>query len=316
MAFNVDKAQLITRQIMPSNAWHVTPSGEQRGYIAPHSLDELWFHTGTKCNLACDFCLEGSSPSDKRLQSPKLTDVIPFIDEALTLNVKQFSFTGGEPFLVKDIIDILAYASQFKPCLVLTNGTDPLLKRFDALIKLQTKSKHPISFRISLDSPIAAEHDKGRGQGNFAKAITGMQKLHQQGFHISIARHMANDEDTTKVEQQYKHLMTLNDLPDTIKMVAFPDFMPPGSLPDVPHITTQCMTKYQTEENRKNYMCANSKMIIKKNDMMQVYACTLVDDDDDYFLATTLTDSMSKKISMKHHRCYSCFAFGASCSEM
>ena len=62
--------------------------------------------------------LEGSSPSDKRLQSPKLAETIPFIDEALTLEVEQFSFTGGEPFLVKDIIDILTYASTFKPCLV------------------------------------------------------------------------------------------------------------------------------------------------------------------------------------------------------
>jgi MoaA/NifB/PqqE/SkfB family radical SAM enzyme len=317
MSFNTQtKPQTISSINIPSNAWDVTPNGDKRGYIQPHTLDELWFHTGTKCNLACDFCLEGSSPSDKRLQSPKLVEVIPFIDEGLRLKVKQFSFTGGEPFLVKDIVDILDYASQFKPCLVLTNGTEPLLKRFDALLELQKKNQHPVSFRISLDSPNEAEHDQGRGQGSFSKAIIGLRKLHQQGFNVSIARHMSNDENTVQVEQQYKSLFTLNGLPRDLKMVAFPDFMPPGSLPNVPHITTHCMTQYQTEENRKNYMCANSKMVIKKHGEMQVYACTLVDDDDDYFLATTLTESMSKKISMKHHRCYSCFAFGASCSEM
>jgi len=298
------------------NTWSHTPAGEMRGYIQPHALSELWFHTGTKCNLACDFCLEGSSPSDKRLLTPKFAEVKPFIDEALTLDVEQFSFTGGEPFLAKDIIDILDYASKFRPCLVLTNGTDPLIKRFDALLALQKKSQQPISFRISIDSPIEQIHDQGRGCGSFAKAFIGLRLLHNHGFHVSLARHMANDENTTEVEQAYKSLFELNGLPCDTHIVAFPDFLTPGSLPEVPHITTRCMTTYQDERQRKAYMCANSKMIIKKGNTMQVYACTLVDDDDDYFLASSLVKSMSKKINLKHHRCYSCFAFGASCSEM
>lgn len=303
-------------EIVEHDNWLYTPEGESRGYIQPHALTELWFHTGTKCNLACDFCLEGSSPSDKRLGTPKLAEIKPYIDEALTLGVEQFSFTGGEPFLAKDIIDILAYASQFKPCLVLTNGTDPLIKRFDALCALQAKNQHPISLRISIDSPDEKTHDLGRGEGNFAKAFIGMRMLHNHGFNVSLARHIANGEDTALVDQQYQALFELNGLSKNMNIVAFPDFLPPGSLPNVPHITTHCMTTYQDEAQRKNYMCANSKMIIKKNNQMQVYACTLVDDDEDYFLSTSLTQSMTKKINLKHHRCYSCFAHGASCSEI
>lgn len=303
-------------EVISHDNWLYTPQGDSRGYIQPHALTELWFHTGTKCNLACDFCLEGSSPSDKRLETPKLAEIKPYIDEALTLGVEQFSFTGGESFLAKDIIDILAYASQFKPCLVLTNGTDPLLKRFDALCALQAKKQHPISLRISIDSPNEKIHDLGRGEGNFAKAFIGMRMLHNHGFNVSLARHIANDEDRALVDQQYQALFELNGLPKNMNIVAFPDFLPPGSLPNVPHITTHCMTTYQDEAQRKNYMCANSKMIIKKNKQMQVYACTLVDDDEDYFLSTSLTQSMTKKINLKHHRCYSCFAHGASCSEI
>jgi len=296
--------------------WHYTPLGDPRGYIQPHALKELWFHTGTKCNLACDFCLEGSSPSDKRLLTPKFEETKPFIDEGISLGVEQFSFTGGEPFLAKDIIDILDYASKFKPCLVLTNGTDPLIKRLDALKKLQLKQQHPISFRVSIDSPIEQEHDRGRGAGSFAKAFIGMRLLHNHGFNISLARHIKQDEDTPAVEAMYRSLFELNGLPSDINMVAFPDFLPPGAIADVPHITTSCMTQYQSASQRENYMCATSKMIIKKGAQMQVYACTLVDDDDDYFLATSLANSMEKRINLKHHRCYSCFAFGASCSEI
>ena len=62
-------------------------------------------------------------------------------------------------------------------------------------------------------------------------------------------------------------------------------------------------------------MCNFSKMVVKKNGSMGVYACTLVDDDSDYDLGSTLSESMKIRIMLRHHRCYSCFAFGASCSE-
>lgn len=313
---NISVGEIIPIRQERLHNWQYTPLGDARGYIKPHSLKELWFHTGTKCNLACDFCLEGSSPSDKRLLTPKFEEVKPFIDEALTMGVEQFSFTGGEPFLAKDIVKILDYASQFKPCLVLTNGTEPLVKRMDALLELQAKGQHPVSFRVSIDSPDEATHDAGRGEGNFVKAFEGMQLLHEHGFHVSLARHMAKGEDTATVEAQYHKLFAQYKLPEDMTMVAFPDFLAPGSIADVPHITTTCMTKYQTEQQRENYMCANSKMIIKKGNQMQVYACTLVDDDEDYFLATSLAASMKQIINLKHHRCYSCFALGASCSEM
>ena len=48
--------------------WLITSKDEKRGYIQPQLLHELWFHTGTSCNLRCPFCLEGSKPGDNRLE--------------------------------------------------------------------------------------------------------------------------------------------------------------------------------------------------------------------------------------------------------
>jgi len=48
--------------ILTVSDWTHTTEGEPRGYIDPQALKELWFHTGTACNLACPFCLEGSKP--------------------------------------------------------------------------------------------------------------------------------------------------------------------------------------------------------------------------------------------------------------
>jgi molybdenum cofactor biosynthesis enzyme MoaA len=293
----------------------ITSSGEPRGYIEPHTLDELWLHTGTACNLACPFCLEGSKPGDNRLQRITLADARPLIDEALGLGVKQFSFTGGEPFLVKDFINILAYASAHRPCLVLTNGTEPVLKRLHQVRRLLA-SQHPVSFRVSIDYPDRDRHDQGRGAGNFDKALQGLQGLHELGFGVTVARQMEADENLSQVESAFAQLFEANGLPRDLRLVSFPDFGVPGDSPAVPDVTEGCMTRYQTEATRREFMCAFSKMVVKQDGRMRVYACTLVDDDPSYDLGGTLSEALQHRILMHHHRCYACFRFGSSCSEL
>jgi hypothetical protein len=292
-----------------------TPDGEPRGYIEPHALRELWFHTGTACNLSCPFCLEGSHPGDNRLGRITLAEVRPLIDEAMTLGVEQFSFTGGEPFIVRDFVNILRYAASRRPCLVLTNGTEPVVKRLHQIATL-AETENPISFRISIDYADRQRHEAGRGDGSFALAWESMRSLHGLGFKVSLARQMDAGEDSSAVEAAFRRLFVDNGLPEDTTIVAFPDFLTPGSNPKVPFVTESCMTTYQTEATRREFMCAFSKMVVKRNGRMRVYACTLVDDDASYDLGGTLTEAMSKRIMMHHHRCYSCFAFGSSCSEL
>jgi molybdenum cofactor biosynthesis enzyme MoaA len=280
----------------------------------------LWFHTGTACNLACPFCLEGSKPGDDRLQLLRFQDAVPFIDEALTLGVKQFSFTGGEPFINKDIIRILDYALQHKPCLVLTNATEPLARRIGQLKPLRNRP-YALSFRVSLDYPDAARHDAGRGAGMFASALTGLRKLYEMGYSVSVASQFLPHAtpampEVADVAAAFAEVFRSAGLPDDLLRVEFPEFHPPGVHVTTPQITETCMTSYQTEETRRAFMCSFSKMVGKSGGRIKVYACTLVDDDPDYILGETLTEALQTPVSMKHHRCYSCFRYGASCSEM
>jgi sulfatase maturation enzyme AslB (radical SAM superfamily) len=292
-----------------------TPGGAPRGYIQPYALRELWFHTGTACNLACPFCLEGSKPGDGRLERIKLADVKALMDEAAGLGVEQFSFTGGEPFVVKGIVEILEYASSLRPCLVLTNGTDALLKRLRRVADLKSQP-NPIAFRVSIDYPDPGRHDAGRGAGSFDLAWQALKALHALGFKISLARQKDEREAPGAVEGQFRDLLTAHGLPEDTKIVGFPDFGTPSTRTDVPDVTERCMTAYQTEESRRQFMCAFSKMVVKKNGRVRVYACTLVDDDESYDLGSTLAESMGKRILMHHHRCYRCFAYKSSCSEL
>lgn len=303
------------KQHTRSRLWHVTSDGKRRGFIRSHGLEELWLHTGTACNLACPFCLEGSKPGDDRLQLMRFDDAKPFIDEALALGVKQFSFTGGEPFINKDLALILHYALQHHPCMVLTNATEPLIKRLPQLKALREQS-HALHFRVSLDHFLADQHDKGRGEGMFSTALGGLCALHDMGFSVSVAHQAIPGLSADEVAECFAQVFRSAGLPENLPRIEFPEFYPPGVTVTAPQITQSCMVDYQTEATRRKFMCAFSRMVVKSKGQCKVYACTLVDDDADYVLGKTLAESLQVAVSMKHHRCYSCFRYGASCSEM
>jgi sulfatase maturation enzyme AslB (radical SAM superfamily) len=294
--------------------WLTTSQNEPRGYIQPDRLTELWFHTGTTCNLRCPFCLEGSKPGDHRINPLTLADAQPFIEEAMRMGVEQFAFTGGEPFVIEDFVRILAFALDRRPCLVLSNGTEPLLNRLAEVLPLRNKPQ-PLKFRISLDYPDPIRHDQGRGPGNFGQALQTLGRLHQLGFGVSVARQREAGEDVSAVDRLFLPFFERVGVPLDINIVSFPNFLTPGQVADTPEITVSCMTQYHTAESRAAFMCNYTKFVLKRGGHMRVYACTLVDDDEQYDLGATLTESMRPKVMLRHHRCFSCFAFGASCSE-
>lgn len=300
-------------ELIKTHNWHYTSKGEPRGYVDPHGLTELWFNVGTACNLSCSFCLEGSKPGDKRLQPMLLEDAEPYLLEALELGVERFAFTGGEPFVIKDFHHILAFAAKHRPCLVLTNGTKPLHQRLHHLEPLASAA-NPVSFRVSIDYPEPERHDAMRGNGSFKEAMEGIKALADMGFEVSVARQMPAGEDRLLAETEYKQLFRRFGVAESTALVAFPDFLAPFAEADVPEVSRNCMTQYQTEQSRRQFMCAYSKMMIKSEGKMRVYACTLVDDDPGYDLGERLSTSLEQRILLKHHRCYSCFAYGASCS--
>ncbi len=299
---------------LETDNWLKTDDGQSRGYIQPQIIKELWFHTGTNCNLRCPFCLEGSMPGDNRINFIEFNDAKPLIDEALNFGVEKFSFTGGEPFVNPDFVSILDYALTHRPCMVLTNATEPLMNRIGEILPLKEKT-NPLSFRVSLDHPDEMKHDESRGKGNFIKALTTLGRLYKYGFDVSIARLSLENEDIDGVNRSYLPIFKSVGLPEDLRITVFPEFHRPGSIPHVPQITEKCMTTYLNQDQRDTFMCNFSKMVVKKSGQIGIYACTLVDDDDNYNLGKTLAESMKVRVMLGHHRCYSCFAYGASCSE-
>jgi molybdenum cofactor biosynthesis enzyme MoaA len=270
------------------------------------TFTELWIHTGTACNLECPFCLEGSRPGDTRLERIKFNEIKPYLDEAVLLGVQRFGFTGGEPLIVKDMVRILEYALSLKPCLILSNGTAPLLKRLHQL-QLLKQQQHALSFRISIDYPDQQRHDSARGWGNFQRAVEGLQLLHEQGFAISIARQMDVNEDVQAVQQAYLQLLRKAQLPQDTQIISLPELGKPG--------TARHIDAVVSPTDASHLMCARGRMLLKQAGQLRVYACAFTDDDIRFDMGTSLTAATRNAICLQHHRCQQCVYHAASYSE-
>src|SRR5438093_2534284 len=92
--------------------------------VALTHLDDLWFQvTGTLCNLTCRHCFISCSPHNHSLGFLDVETIRRALEESMALGVKEYYFTGGEPFLHPEMVSILILALRYGPATVLTNGT-------------------------------------------------------------------------------------------------------------------------------------------------------------------------------------------------
>jgi MoaA/NifB/PqqE/SkfB family radical SAM enzyme len=152
--------------------------------LAPFAhLSSLWIQvTGTWCNLACTHCFNRSGPREPWLKSLDAATVRRAIAEAEALGVKEIYFTGGEPFLHPDILDLIACALQVAPTSVLTNGTRITPGVADQLAALAHASPYSFEVRISVDDVDPEKNDRVRGRGAFDKAIRALRLLGERGL--------------------------------------------------------------------------------------------------------------------------------------
>jgi sulfatase maturation enzyme AslB (radical SAM superfamily) len=152
--------------------------------VVPFSyLSALWVQvTGTWCNLQCMHCINASGPKNPWLKRLDTEMVKRSIREAETFGVKEIYFTGGEPFLHEDILELLAYALQTAPTTILTNGTMINGTMADALASLARRTPYSFEIRVSIDDIDPEQNDRLRGKGAWAKAIRAIQLLHARAL--------------------------------------------------------------------------------------------------------------------------------------
>jgi AdoMet-dependent heme synthase len=143
----------------------------------------LWLVlTGTLCNLRCMHCLNASGPDTPWLAPLDAAAARRAIAEAEALGVREIYFTGGEPFLHRDIVPLLETSLGMAATTVLTNGTVMTDALIDALAALARAARYSLEIRVSLDAPDAATNDRVRGAGTWLRIVRTIQALDARGL--------------------------------------------------------------------------------------------------------------------------------------
>lgn len=157
----------------------------------------LWVYTNFHCNLRCDYCAVASSPLARRrsIGKKRFTAVV---DEAVEEGFTELYMTGGEPFLEPDIVDMIAYASDRLPTVVLTNGMLFRGRRGDELARLE--GCDGLVLQISIDGARAGTHDVHRGEGTWERAMEGVSFAQQHGLAVRV-RTTETDENRDEIDE-------------------------------------------------------------------------------------------------------------------
>jgi sulfatase maturation enzyme AslB (radical SAM superfamily) len=118
--------------------------------------------------------------------------------EATELGVKEIFVTGGEPFLLEDIGDILLSCASVAPTTVLTNAMLFTGRREESLRSLP---RDRIVLQISLDSATPDRHDLHRGPGTWARTREGIQRARAHGFRVRLAATVSSDAEAEEFRQ-------------------------------------------------------------------------------------------------------------------
>ncbi len=293
-----------------------TLEGKARAFVKLEKLDTLWFNTGTLCNLKCKGCYIESSPTNNSLKYIKFKNFKDYINEVLEykMNTKTIGFTGGEPFMNPDIIDMLRLSlkSGFK-VLVLSNGLRPIEINFKRLIKLPNLKN--LTVRISIDHYEKCLHEKIRGNNTWNKLLNNIKWLYKNNFNITFASRLERNETEKEkrlgFDKLFKDLNLSIDANNKNFLVLFPPMN--KNLPAT-EISQECWGVLKKDPN--TIMCSSSRMIVhKKEDAnTKVLACTLITKHKDFELGKELRNS-KKFVYLNHPYCSQfCVLGNSSCS--
>lgn len=296
----------------------ITGKGESRAYVDLIKLETLWFNTGTRCNLQCENCYIESSPTNDELLFITRKEVESYLNEIveLDLGTKNISFTGGEPFINKEMLPILKLCLERNyQVLILTNAYRAIDRYFDDLAELNKNYPGKFSLRVSLDHYTAEIHDKERGKGTFTRTLNTIKKLTDLGLDLSIAGRSLAHESRVQALAGYQNLLDEYDIDLDVStgenIVIFPEM---SSSKDVPEITTACWDILNVHPDQQ--MCSSERMVVKRkgSDEPVVLPCTLIAYDEQFELGKTLKESF-QRVYLNHPYCAQfCVLGGASCS--
>jgi AdoMet-dependent heme synthase len=290
-------------------------------------LRALWFQiTGTLCNLTCVHCFISCSPTNHSLEFLAPETIYRYLDEAIQLGVREIYFTGGEPFMHKDILPILERSLQVAPTTVLTNGTLITPRVAEALGDLQAASPYSLEIRVSLDDVDEARNDAVRGKGTLQKALQALQRLQARGIPpiVAVTEYLyanagqeasSTPEETAEAGEgsgfyrKFRDFLLANGI-DKPRLKMIPVFaigQLQGTVPLPQYVTLNMLDGF----NSDTLQCTSSRIVADGG----VYACPLLVGEPRARLSTDSLAAALQPCTLYHTACHTCYVTGMTCAN-
>jgi MoaA/NifB/PqqE/SkfB family radical SAM enzyme len=143
----------------------------------------LWLYANYHCNLVCTYCLTESGPRVERRELGE-EGMLSLAREAADLGFTALGVTGGEPFLLPYLPELLARLAGILPLVCLSNGTVFTERRLE---RLRPLAELPAAIQVSLDRPEPDANDAMRGPENFRRVVEAVPRLVDRGVRVRIA---------------------------------------------------------------------------------------------------------------------------------
>ena len=277
------------------------------------SLDELWFQVaGTRCNLTCTHCFISCSPHNDSFGFLSLSDVERRLLESVEWGVKEFYFTGGEPFLNPDMVAILERTLEFGPATVLTNGTVLKSEWLERLRTAEQGSLYSLEFRVSIDGPTPELNDPIRGLRTFERAMHGVELLVQHGFlPIITMTRVWNEADDDSILGRFRE--ALHQLGyDRPRLKVLPRLLLGAEAnrtcgySSSDRVTAEMLADYDTSK----LICQHSRVVTDRG----IAVCPILIDSPDAIMGQSLSDA-DRGFTLSHGACMTCYQYGAICTN-
>ncbi len=274
-------------------------------------LDTLWLQvTGTRCNIACRHCFISCGPKVERHAVMTRVQVEQALDDAARAGCRATYFTGGEPFLHPEILELVELALRQGPLGILSNGMLLDEGTCVALRKLDDASNYSLDLRISLDGLTAEENDPIRGRGVFTAACEGIRRLAAVGLEPALAVTTVHAQSSSATGRLafLELLRSLGVKRPRVKLI--PPFLIGREAKRNAGYNPSDLLQSEdlTEESPWALQCGSSRMVTAGG----VYACPILIDHAEARMGDRLHESL-RPTSLFHPACVTCHQEGFSC---
>jgi AdoMet-dependent heme synthase len=278
------------------------------------SLDQLWFQVaGTVCNLRCTHCFISCAPDNHSFWFMTREQVRAALDESVELGVKEYYFTGGEPFMNRDMEGILADALALGPATVLTNATLMPPPRAEALARLAEDSIYTLELRVSLDGITREMNDAIRGEGAFDRCMEGMEALVAAGF-LPIVTCMRSwpEHRTEEYLGGFRELLAgvgyhrprIKILPP---LLMGEEAKRTRGYDETERVTREMMDDFDTGD----LLCSRARLVTARG----VYVCPILLETPSARLGGTVREAARAPARLSEPACSTCYLSGSICSN-